>query len=38
MVEKAQQEPHYPWFFTDYTSPFATQFTLPLGGVEDCSA
>merc|ERR1719310_1406886 len=27
VVEKAQQEPHWPWFFTGVTAPLATQST-----------
>jgi len=27
VVEKAQHEPHRPWFFTGVTAPFATQST-----------
>ena len=27
VVEKAQHEPHWPWFFTGVTAPLATQST-----------
>ena len=27
VVEKAQHEPHCPWFFTGVTAPLATQST-----------
>jgi hypothetical protein len=29
VVEKAQQDPHYPWFFTGETIPLVTQLTSP---------
>jgi len=34
VVEKAQQEPHWPWFFTGVTAPLATQSTEASDGAE----
>mmetsp|Transcript_18947 Transcript_18947/g.47247 ORF Transcript_18947/g.47247 Transcript_18947/m.47247 type:complete len:214 (-) Transcript_18947:414-1055(-) len=31
VVEKAQQDPHWPWFFTAVTAPALTQSTLGFG-------
>jgi len=28
-VEKAQQDPHCPWFLTAWTAPLVTQLTSP---------
>jgi len=28
-VEKAQQDPHYPWSLTIWTAPYSTQLTEP---------
>ena len=29
VLEKDQQEPHWPWFFTSVTAPFSRQSTAP---------
>merc|ERR1719182_983477 len=36
VVEKAQHEPHWPWFFTGVTAPLVTQSTLSAAAA--CSA
>jgi len=37
-AEKAQHDPHYPWFFTFWTAPFVLQSKLSFDKVKSSTA
>jgi len=37
-AEKAQQDPHCPWFLTFWTAPLVTQLTSPTISVDSSAA